>query len=213
MCLLTQGCYFLSLPVTYPSPHPTGGDNIVYPFARVDKDYLLQAKGLSEFERRCTYPEDERYGTRTRAGFTVEAVGFCFFSPYSGDPAVQHVEENVDLVPWRRCSSRFGLYRREPISFEVRVAGKDIAFDHPAGKLAVAGRSATAQADVQGADYPGGPKPKGWYQVLTFHFDEPCDPEARYRLTITGVTSQGRAIRVPPVDFDPLTEWRPARVD
>ena len=48
---------------------------------------------------------------------------------------------------------------------------------------------------------------------LTFHFDQPCDPHARYVLAMSGILNNGAEVKVPPVKFEPFREWRPILVE
>ncbi len=41
---------------------------------------------------------------------------------------------------------------------------------------------------------------------LAFGFDQICDPDASYRLAITGITRRGRAVLVPAVDLSPRSD-------
>jgi hypothetical protein len=109
----------------------------------------------------------------------------------------------------------------------VYVGGVGVALNEPRATLDVSGQSSTEVALVQSSPYadgieeaPPNAKPSSMpgarilsYTLpiwkLVFYFDQPCDPDARYRLMITGITIHGREVQVPPVDFVPYREWRP----
>ena len=65
--------------------------------------------------------------------------------------------------------------------------------------LEEAGRSETIQGQADYADYVKG-------AILNFSFDRPYDPKASYRLVITGVSTHDKAVKVPPIDFEPFHE-------
>ncbi len=45
--------------------------------------------------------------------------------------------------------------------------------------------------------------------LLKFEFDQDCDPDAHYRLTIKGIKIDGSELHVPPVEFEPYSETSP----
>jgi hypothetical protein len=67
--------------------------------------------------------------------------------------------------------------------------------------LEEAGRSESTQGQAEYADYVKG-------AIINFSFDRPYDPNASYRLSITGVSTHGQAVKVPPIDFEPYRETR-----
>jgi hypothetical protein len=42
--------------------------------------------------------------------------------------------------------------------------------------------------------------------VLRFSFDRPHDPNAQYRLAITGISTHDQGMKVPPIDFEPFRD-------
>jgi len=215
---LTQGCATF----TYPSPQPVVGDQI----ASIDPKVSGAQFGLS-----C--PSSIR-GTRSQIAFIVgEKVGFCFASPIVGDAT----HGNLSYI--KPCAhGPIGGVRGETFGliFQVYVRGKEVVLgvDQSLGTLETKGRTTTAKAQVQSrkfADMPPGTKVDGqlryyvngsWLSFaeasphfsriayeLVYVFDQACDPDADYRLSITGITIDGRAPHLPPVDFVPYSEIVP----
>jgi len=173
-----------------------------------------------------------RGSTRSFVAFRVAGpASLCFTSPVDKTAIAQ--QEDTTCV-----KGVMGLHEGyEPLVFRVFVGGKDLSLDEAAATLETKGGAATAKGelktdvdsyiddlpapvDVGGARrYPvngemlsyaqASPYFKRPVDLLEFHFDQDCDPSAHYRLTLTGLAQNGRALAVPPVDFDPFTEDLP----
>ena len=63
------------------------------------------------------------------------------------------------------------------------------------------GQSGTAQGQAEYSQFLKG-------GTLKFSFDRPYDPNAHYRLAITGVSIHGQAVKVPAIDFEPFRETK-----
>ena len=216
--MLIQGCATF----TYPSPQLVVGDQI----ASIDPKVAAAQFGLS-----C--PSSIR-GSRSQIAFSVQGkVGFCFASPIVGDAThgnLPHIKPCAHGPIGGVRGESFGLI------FQVYVRGKEVVLgvDQSLGTLETKGRSTTAKAQVQSrkyADMPPGTKVDGelrynvngsWLSFaeasphfsrvayeLQYVFDQACDPDADYRLTISGITIDGRALHLPPVDFAPYSEIVP----
>jgi hypothetical protein len=213
-----SGCYYGNIrKLTYPSPQPSGGERAVYPGELSSPEAALSA-GIGGFASLCRESIGFRGGTRKSVAFTAEGAQFRFQTPYTGETQMG-------------CVSITGhIPQRGTLRFEIYVGGEGVVPDEPNATLEATGQSLTASAEVRDAPYAGGieeapagatpmypgaktPLFKVSRQRLIFRFDRPCDPDAQYRLTVTGITVRGHPIRVPTVDFVTSSEWTPAYVD
>lgn len=211
--ILLGGCVYPPQKVTYPSPHPVGGVGVVYPgeFATVSAAISAGVKG---FESLCRLRETGI--TRSSVAFKSDGVQFCVYTPDAGNVLT--------------CMSVYGIERHGPLKFEIYVSGADAVFDHLRARHETSGQSLESIAEITDAPYAGGieeapPNAKPMYpgarvllysmprKELVFRFSLPCDPNAHYRLSVAGLNVKGDAIQVPPVEFDPYTEWRATGLD
>jgi hypothetical protein len=207
--LSLTGCYLGPQHLSYPTPVPSGGDRIVYAgdYRTIESQ---KAAGITGFESLCVS------ASHTSAAMTVGGVHLCFTTPMAS--------------PCLTCMNVNGFTRRGLLDFTIYVGGIGVALNSPRARLDLNGQTASAAAAVRDAGYASGPEeaPPGtkplipgaqvliypaWREQLNFHFDWPCDPAARYRLTLTGITLDGREVAVPPVDFEPYDEWVQTYVD
>jgi hypothetical protein len=212
--LLLAGCYLGERSLTYPSPHPSGGDRVIYPgeFVGVTQQ---TAAGVSEFASICRRTRATG-PTRDAVAFVIEGVELCFLTP--------SVDDN------HLCVSAQGNAPGGSLIFHAFVSGEGVAVGALRATLRVNGESAKAAGEVRSAPYASSAKnappdakplnPGAAYllysvsrQELAFRFDRSCDPSAHFRLAVSGITVHGHEVDVPPVDFDPYTEWRPIYVD
>lgn len=217
-CSILQlpGCYLGSRPVSYRSPEPVGVADAVYPREAI-------AAGLKDFHSICT-PRTYIGATPTRdsVAFSADGADFCFDSPIAGQTYNRQ----------QLCASSFSVnLNSHPLTFRVYVSGDGVVLDQPKAKLEANGKSSTAAAQVRSAPFmvrakqaPPGAKPLKspgvsilLYEVprweLAFSFDQSCDPDTSYRLTLSGITANGRRLKVPPVDFTRYREWLPVVID
>jgi hypothetical protein len=116
------------------------------------------------------------------------------------------------------------------LEFQIYLSGPDLELDQSLATLEAGAETLSGRAEVRDADYAGGSEaaPAGaalltpgarvpLYSVprkaLLFRFDKPCDPIARYRLTVFGIVSRGRQVALPPIDFEPESGWVPRFLD
>jgi hypothetical protein len=190
-----SGCFIGPHPETYLAPVPDV-PSVIYPVEAI-------AHGHPGVQTICFAPTNTVVAppSRDMAAFSFGAAKFCYLSPtVSG--------QNND--PWQRCESTLAPDPiNSPMTFRVFVSGDGVAVDKPSGTLEVNGQSITEAATVQSTQIMDNTRGLG-YQVprwdLTFVFNQQCDPNQRYHLTVSGVTSYGRQIQVTPVGYDPYTE-------
>ena len=207
------GCYLGPRRVTYPSPKPLSGERVVYPgeFATVDAQI---AAGVIGFASLCG--PHERGSTRSAVAFMSRGVQLCFYTPNAGDRLT--------------CMSVYGIGRHGPLNFEMYVSGAGVELNDPRATLNSSGQSLVSTAEIRDATYAGGLEeappgakpiipgaPHLIYSIarkeLVFRFDLPCDPNTHYQLSVAGIMVKGREIQVPPIDFDPHSEWRQTGLD
>jgi hypothetical protein len=208
--LALQGCYSIRVPVTYLSPVATEGDRIVYPPPN-NRGY-----GFSGFQSLCpaiVMPVDAQ-PTRVAVAFEISGVQLCFRSPGHTQKcaagALDHAPKGGSLI------------------FQVLVLGRDLDLSNVRGLLEVNGRTSSALPDVTNsligasAHDPdaqlGSPDPQGRLYTLprkelSFRFDQPCDLQAHYALSVEGMRSNGTLLEFAPVRFEPRKEWRPVPFD
>jgi len=196
-CAVMQGCYLGSAPMTYLSPQPLGGDGV-----------------MAEGQGKSTCINNSRLFTHTWASVTVAGNTFCFTSPKREDKTRRFDD---DSNPWM-CAGRkwatLGMEKRRRIIFFVTAEGADLAYDHAVAALETHGRTYSAKPMVH--IYPAvnmpnyASKPKA---ILAIIFDEACDFDASYRLTLSGITSGGQVLPIQPVDFRPTKENFPIGAD
>jgi len=213
LIMLIQGCGTF----TYPSPQPVSGPQIT----------SLDLSGISCFN-------SIRGATRGHIAFSLDGtVDFCFTSPLMG------YYKNENLTYGIPCTlGAIGGVRGDAsrLVFEVYVRGHevDLGVNQAIGMLETKERSTTAMAIVEPRkflDMPPGTNIDGklrynvngaWLSfaeassyftrtayMMEFDFDQTCNPDANYRLTITGLTAEDHALIVPPVDFVPFSETVP----
>lgn len=133
----------------------------------------------------------------------VTIVDMCFAAAFN------HIPEKGDLI------------------FQVLVLGHDLDLSHARALLEVNGNSpsvaageltdAPIGASAQDRDAHLGRLYGALYSLprkrLLFRFEQPCDPFARYVLTLGGIKAAGTMIEPPPVAFEPYKEWRPIPFD
>jgi hypothetical protein len=213
---------------TYPSPQPVAGSGVVVidPHAPVSPGQFPGVAALCDHTLRGA--------TRQVAAINLEGrIGLCFAVPVTGSYAAANNPRLVfkrpcvggTLAPWRGESRR--------LIFQVVVGARDgvLGVDRAVGRLETKADSIVGTTQVRARqllDMPPGTIVDGKlrYKVdgswltfadaapvfsrpgyeLAFEFDHSCDPDARYRLTITGVTIDDRELAVPAVDFVPFSE-------
>lgn len=197
-CALAQGCYLGSWPMTYLSPHPVGGDSVIL---------------AGESQSPCN--SNARFFTRTWASVTVAGNRICFTSPkYESGDATHPADPETSPFLCAGFKWQSGMLRQRRIIFVVTVEGDDLVYDQAVAVLDTRGRSTSAKPTVH--LYPAVITPKYTLKpkaTLAFLFDEGCDVTASYRLTLNGIVAAGRALAVPPVDFEPVTETVPTGAD
>ena len=223
--LLFQGCSKF----TYPSPQPVEISHYMHA-STIKSDRNNPFYG---FEAMC--PSIIRGATHDVVTFNIDKkIGFCFASPVTGSYKSLNYPELVFKFPCVRGS--IGGFRGESsaLVFQVYVGGKDVVlgFDQTLGMLEVNERSLTVKPQIQYKqfeDMPPGISVDGELRwdvngslhsyvealpfflhpgyMLEFNFNQKCDPDSHYRLTITGITSNSSAILVHPVDFFPYGEF------
>jgi hypothetical protein len=117
-----------------------------------------------------------------------------------------------------------GYARRQTLIFQLYIGASDLEIRDAQATLDVDGKSFQSTAAVRDSPYGGGldeatpgTKPINpgaatlIYSIprtqLVFHFNQPCNPNASYRLSIAGITVDGREIEIPSVEFHPFSEW------
>ena len=181
--LVATGC-LLPFPVRVIGwePRPEGG----VPFKSPGKDMTVNSPCVS-------LAEPGLPGSRSITCFVAGGVGFEVHSPDVSQckvtgatcPIVFEVYfEGADSLCSQRCSS-----------VPIGTACDWSPCSGANATLEEAGGSETTQA--QGHYFGGTPR---------FSFDRPYDPNARYRLTITGVSRHGQGVKVPPIDFEPFSQ-------
>jgi len=226
LALQLGGCYLGHSPVTYPSPAPLNGDEIIYPSAEPNKLSQSARANRYGFESLC-----HQYGvpvgsapTRNAVAFASEGVRYCFFSPE---------------VAQRKYASVFcaaAAFDHLPdeakgyLIFRVRVGGTGVVLSDPQATLVVHSQTLHASGVVKTSSYVGyeSEAPLGaepifhtgtvpMYSVagfeISYQFEYMCDPMSSYELTITGIRSSGHPVEVPAVRFEPTKEWRPVLLD
>jgi hypothetical protein len=186
-------------PVTYLAPAPAYVPSLVYPRQAI-------AYGHTDIQTICFSPTNTIVAppNKDMASFDAGDARFCYLSP-----TVSGQKGN----PRQLCESTLAPDPIDsPMTFRVFVAGKGIAVDQPTGILTVDGQSTTEAATVQNTQVLA--RSEGLnYQLprwdLTFVFKQQCDPSLQYQLAVKGITSNGRPIEFPPVDFNPYTEKFP----
>jgi hypothetical protein len=216
---------------TYPSPQPAAASGV----AVIDPHAPLSPGQFPGVAAMCDH--SLRGATRQVAAINLEGrIGLCFAVPITGSYAAA---SNLGLVFNRPCvrgalSPWHGESRR--LIFQVVVGARDgvLGVDRAVGRLETKAGSIVGTTQVrarQFLDMPPGTMVDGKlrYKVdgalltfadaapafsrpgyeLAFEFDHLCDPDARYRLTITGLTIDDRELAVPAVDFVPFSETLP----
>jgi len=223
--VLVQGC----ATVTYPSPQSVEGDHITLHFPHHSDS---SGTFLNAIDAMCT--GGVRGSTRAQLVFSVEGgVGFCFSAPITGTRRIGTDPELEYSTPCARGPLGGVRGPSHMLIFQVLVVSKDddLNPDQAQGGLEGKVEAAHALARVQVRsflDMPPGINVNGklrydvdgsWVSfaeaaphftrkayALAFGFDQDCDPDARYRLSVTGITRNGRAVLVPTVDFAPRRE-------
>ncbi len=231
-----EGCYLGERPLTYPSPQPVGSYHFVDP-----GEFHLGENAAADLTN-CRVGEMVvgTGPTRNSVAFSAGGADLCFYSPEAGEAPVTNKNPPGDRLESRHACimGPFGVtLTRGPVAFRIYVSGDGVALNQPRATLEVNEQSSTVAAKVQYSPLAGGfdelpaslkqsAKPINpaarnsrffLYTIprweLLFRFDKPCDPDAHYRLIITGITVHGSEVQLPPVDFYPYREWRPIMVD
>lgn len=180
--LLLSGCIRLPERITYPAPRPLGGEHAlsIRVMGRGGK------AGQSDFASDCF--SNTTALVRDEVAFEVDGAQFCFQSP---GPTTIHND-------WS------GQGRTVVALFSIYVGGPGIAVTGASGLLEWDNQSERASAEQTQVSMPRGGRLR-----LDFRFTGTAgvDPNGRYRLTVTGITIDGRSIAVPPVVFEPYNDW------
>ena len=225
-CFALLACVYLSLQscgsvgeqhVTFPAPHPAIE-------GAAASNRAPDAPTLAPLESVCTRAgieplslPDSLATTHDHAGFTIADVGFCFYRP------LQRTTAAGSGFQYSRCERQTpntllappppSIRNTAPLTFKIYVEGRGLSFNRLSGTLS--GHIAmpdTAIASVR--SFPATGSPSGLDRfLLTIDFDQFCDPDVRYKLSISGLTKEGRPLLVPAVDFDPSTEVSGSRTD
>jgi len=218
LAMSIQGCK----PVTYLSPQDVVGDRVV----SVRPHYPETLPGFSGLV--CSGQISD--STRSEIAFSVDGVvGFCMTTPTIGSSASASNPGLAFPIPCERGRTREVARNNGKLIFTMLIGSKvdGLEVDRTTGTLQAEGRSTTAKAQVQSRtflDMPQGTIVDGsWLSfadasrhfsrpayLVTFSFDQTCNVDAQYRLTIDGVTINGRALQVPPIEFAPYSETVPA---
>jgi hypothetical protein len=188
-----SGCFLGPHPVTYLMPVPADVPSVIYPREAI-------AYGHADVQTICFAPTATVVAppNKDMAAFSFGGKKFCYLSP-----TVSGQNNN----PRQRCESALAPEPIDsPMTFRVFVSGDGIAVDQSSGILQVNGQAITGAPTVRSTQMSGLAHPR-W--DLTFVFKQQCDPHQQYQLTIRGITSYGRQLQVPSVDFDPYTERFP----
>jgi hypothetical protein len=186
-----SGCFLGPHPVTYLAPVPVGVPTVIYPIEEIAHEHT----GVQTI---CFAPTTSVVAppNKDMAAFSAGGAKFCYLSP-----TVSGQNNN----PRQRCESALAPEPIDsPMTFRVFVGGDGVAVDKPSGILQVNGQTITEAATVESTQMNQAPR---W--DLTFVFKQQCDPSQQYQLAVRGITFSGYQVRVPPVDFDPLTERFP----
>ena len=180
--------------MTYLSPQPLGGDGV-----------MVEGQGKS------TCNNNSRLFTHTWASVTVAGNTFCFTSPKREDKTRPFDD---DSNPWLCAGREWATLKKGRIIFFVTAEGGDLAYDHAVAILETHGRTYSAKPTVHiypAVNWPNyASKPKAKLAII---FDEACDFEASYRLTLSGITSAGHELPIQPIDFQPIKENFPIGAD
>lgn len=201
---------------TYPAPQPVAGEGV---------------SALSTASISC--PAAIR-GTHIHTAFSVgEQVDFCFTSPLRGQ------YQNAGLTFGLSCAHGLpgsGRGDTGKMIFEVyvRTHSTPIEFEHVAGRLEGAGRAVQVEGRAERREYLDLPAPSlidgqfrypvdgAWLTLpqasrfytrpaylITLTFEQECDPDQKYRLSLSGISQAGAPLAVPSVEFAPFSEAIP----